>query len=138
MKNVFSNSFLAKNEKKKGKKMIKQSIDGLTGKTLDIEISDGDFADLKALMAGEIAIFGESASGGTPLPATPVPLNSQSYYVSRNDVKGTKEGVSVSIPHVKESVGWAQVMTQMKGKFHCGYDSTNKCENVKLLFDQKK
>lgn len=116
--------------------MVRQNIEGLRSKTISAEISKGDLANIKSILAGEVEELKEIAKGGVALQAVPNPLNKQSFQLIKREANGTKHSAMVSIPHIKLSVGFIELSNDFIGKFDAGYGvGSPKCVEVVKKFD---
>ena len=90
--------------------MLKQRIQGLPPKTIDYQASTADMDALKNLLAGEIEIYEEKASGGgTAMPQLPAKLNAKSFVVGARTPQG-RISCLLSVPHMKETSDYNKVI----------------------------
>lgn len=115
--------------------MLRQTIKGL--KTLNVSAigaTDGDTTALIGIMAGKVEKFKNVGEGGTAVAAIPNPLNKKSIVVGKKDATG-RLSTMFSVPHIKASKTFKDLLADIKGKFDCDYVLTTKCEYAKLKFD---
>ena len=115
--------------------MLKQTIKGLRPLTVSaIGATDGDTTALISLMAGKVENFKNVGEGGAAVVAIPSPLNKKSIVVGKKDATG-RLSTMFSVPHVKPSKTFKDLLADITGKFDCDYVLTTKCEYAKLKFD---
>lgn len=114
--------------------MLKQTIDGLTGKTLTFKANSDEDA-LIAIMGGKVEKYELKSTGGSELNQTPAVLNRKSFIVSKETSTGRLSAM-VRIPHVKETFYFNELVTAVKGNFDASFESDVKCDVVKMNFDK--
>lgn len=112
--------------------MLKQNIQGLQQKTIDVVCSDGDQDALVALLAGEVEKFALKGQGN--MPEIPNPLNRKNIIISSND-GGLRRSCMLFLPHLKASSNFNDLEASIVGSFNCSYDSDLKAEKITLKFD---
>ena len=116
--------------------MIRQKIGGRTVNTVIATGTADDMNALASLMEGELETYELKFEGGTTAPA-PASLNAKHFSVGKKYLSGQRKSASVKIPHVKTSVSFAEIQTQVIGQFDESFESSVKCEYSNLLFDRK-
>lgn len=114
--------------------MLKQKIKGLNTLTVAVTGSNSDIEKLIPLLAGEVTKYKSVGSGGSVLAIIPNPLNKKVFVVGSQSPNGRISGM-LTIPHVKTSSEYPELVADIKGKFDSAFNSDIKCEYAKLRFD---
>ncbi|ASM35017.1 Uncharacterised protein [Campylobacter sputorum subsp. bubulus] len=113
--------------------MLKQRINGLTPLTVSIVASDGDYAKIAGVMAGEVETFKHIGDGGTA-SATPDRLNRKVFIVGKKESSGSRKSTQVSISiFVFSEFSWIFYTFGFKFTISCK-SNTNKLKNKIYAF----
>lgn len=111
---------------------ITQKIKGKTVKYLNVEATEGDLTDLKAILAGEVSSFDQKSTGGSVAPY-PLTLNRKKFSCGN---KTNKLSCTFTIPHVKANVYTPTLEGVVINAFDASFDSTIKATHTSLLYDK--
>ena len=115
--------------------MIRQTINGQS-KTIYMNVSDGDFANISPLLAGKYETFNEVASGGT---STTLPEELRTVKVSVSaKVDGLYMSAPVTIPHLASKKHIPDVESALIGVIDADYDHEQKCEKLNVFLNKAK
>lgn len=112
--------------------IVKQVIKGRTVRTLEVDASEANIADLVSILAGEVSLFELKSEGGStsPLPAT---MNRKRFSCGN---RTQKISCSFNVPHVKNSAYINDFETAVIGNFDADYESSIKADYCNLLYDR--
>lgn len=114
--------------------MLRQTITGLRSKTLSFTAGSDEDA-LAPLLAGKVEKYSLKNTVGTNNVATPLEANRKNLIVGSNGATG-RISCMVRLPHVKADKFFNDISAASKGKFDSHWDSSVKCDYVKLHFDK--
>lgn len=116
--------------------MIKQKIGGRTVNTVSATGSSADMTTLSAILEGELTIYESKFEGGTVAPS-PSALNTKKFSVGKKSLTLGTQCAAVSIPHLKPTKNFDDMLPAIVGKFDESYKSSAKCVYANMFYDRK-
>ena len=96
------------------------------------EVVDG----LLPLLAGQVEVYDFSQSGGTETNTTPAKVRRLRLAVFNPQGMGRFIGCSFTIPHVKPTVQFNELVPLVVNKFYAHWNVNTKAQNVKLVYER--
>ncbi len=116
--------------------MIRQQVEGLRPRSINIVGSNKDLVEFAKLLAGKIVVYELIDSGGEPLAHNLSGFNKKSYVISKRNEDGSVVSTMFNVPHMKQNASFGDVEQVVVGAFDCGYedDMHVKCDKILLKF----